>query len=176
MAKTEVEVPVQTVTETKTESTTEPDQARHGPLSAVPRMQHEMERLFDDFMSKNWVRHWRDEWPNWHTAFGNGLPRVDIVDRDKEVVVRAELPGFKADEIDVSISDNLLTIKGSSRQEKEEDGEYHRKEISTSFLTRTVALPADVDGDKAKAKLEDGVLEVTAPKSGKSARRTIKVE
>jgi HSP20 family protein len=176
MANTEVEVPVQTKTETTTETKTELEQARRGPMSAVPRMQHEMERLFDDFMSKNWVRHWRDEWPNWHNAFGNDQPRVDVLDRDKEVVIRAELPGFKADEIDVSISDNLLTIKGSSRQEKEEHGEYHRKEISTSFLSRTVALPVDVDGDEAKAKLEDGVLEVTAPKSGKSARRTIKVE
>jgi HSP20 family protein len=176
MANTEVEVPIQNKTETTTETKTEVEQARRGPMSAVPRMQHEMERLFDDFMSKNWVRHWRDEWPNWHTAFGHEQPRVDVLDRDKEVVIRAELPGFKADEIDVSISDNLLTIKGSSRQEKEEHGEYHRKEISTSFLTRTIALPVDVDGDNVKATLEDGVLEVTAPKSGKSARRTIKVE
>jgi HSP20 family protein len=135
-----------------------------------------MERLFDDFMSKNWVRHWRDELPNWPHGFGNDLPRIDIVDRDKEIVVRAELPGFKSDEIDLSIGDNLLTIKGSSRQEKEEDGEYHRKEISSSYLTRTVALPEDVDGGKAKARLEDGLLEITVPKSGKSARRSIKVE
>jgi HSP20 family protein len=167
-AKTETEVPV--------EHTGESEAGRRGPLSAVPRMQHEMERLFDDFMSKNWVRHWRDELPNWPHGFGNDLPRIDIVDRDKEIVVRAELPGFKSDEIDLSIGDNLLTIKGSSRQEKEEDGEYHRKEISSSYLTRTVALPEDVDGGKAKARLEDGLLEITVPKSGKSARRSIKVE
>ncbi len=168
MAKTEAEVPV--------EHTAESEAGRRGPLSAVPRVQHEMERLFDDFMSKNWVRHWRDELPNWPHGFGNDLPRIDIVDRDKEVVVRAELPGFKSDEIDLSIGDNLLTIKGSSRQEKEEDGEYHRREISSRYLTRTVTLPEDVDGGKAKARLEDGLLEVTVPKSGKSARRSIKVE
>ena len=174
MTKTELEVPIETPTR---ETGTESEQGRRGPLSAVPRMQHEMERLFDDFMSKNWVRHWRDEWPSWHNTFGNGLPKVDVVDRDEEVVVRAELPGFKADEVDLSIGDNLLTIKCSSRkEEQEEDGEYHRKEISRSYLTRTVALPADVDGGEAKAKLEDGLLEITAPKSSKSARRSIKVE
>jgi HSP20 family protein len=191
MAKKETEVPVEaekvgeaskaskagkTEAAAGTARTEVSEEGRRGPLSAVPRMQHEMERLFDDFMSKNWMRHWRDEWPSWPTGFGQALPRVDVIDRDNEVVVKAEVPGFAADEIDLSITDNTMSIKGSHREEKEEDGEYHRREISSSFVTRTVSLPTEVDGDKAKAKLRDGVLEVTVPKAKKTTRRSITVE
>lgn len=195
MAKTETEIPVETKpgknrstdpthsTETTQDplateavEATEVDEGRRGPLSAVPRMQHEMERLFDDFMSKNWVRHWRGEFPNFHNVFNHELPRMDVIDREGEVVVKAELPGFTADQIDVSVTDNALTIKGTSRAEREEEGEYHRKEITSSYLTRTIALPAEVDGTQAKARLEDGLLEVSVPKSAKSSRRRIEVE
>lgn len=167
MAKAKSEVPVETSKAS--------EKVPAGPRSAVPRVQQEMERLFDDFMSRNWLRQWRDEWPSFPSMVGD-LPRMDVIDRDKEVVVKAEVPGFKADDIELSISDNILSVKGSTREEKEEDGEYRRREIRSNYFSRSVALPAEVDGTKAKANLRDGVLEVKVPKSRKSTRRTIKVE
>lgn len=173
MAKSKTEVPVKASTAPASKALTEEE--RRGPRSAVPRVQHEIERLFDDFMSRNWLRRWGDEWPSFPAMLGD-LPRMDVIDRDKEVVVKAEVPGFTADDIELSISDNMLTVKGSSREEKEDEGEYRRREIRSNYLSRSVSLPAEVDGTKAKAQLRDGVLEVKVPKSRKSTRRTIKVE
>lgn len=174
MAKAETEVPVQT---TESKAIEVPDEGRRGSLSAVPRVQHEVERLFDDFMAKNWIRPWRGEWRDeWPTEFAAGPPKIDVIDRRKEILVKAELPGFAAAEVEVSITDQTLSIKAEHREEKEEDGEYRRREISSSYVSRSVALPTQVDGTRAKAKLKDGVLQVKVPKAKKSTRRSIKVE
>ena len=75
------------------------------------------------------------------------------------------------------MSDNTVTIKGSVKhEEKEEKGDYYRREISEGSYARTVMLPAEVDGSKAKAKFNDGLLELTLPKLEKSKRRSIAVE
>jgi len=93
------------------------------------------------------------------------------------VVVRAEVPGVEKENLDISMTDNSITIKGSiSREEKDEKGDIYRCEISRGTFSRTVALPAAVDGSKAKAKMKDGVLEITVPKQQKSTRRSIQVE
>ena len=104
------------------------------------------------------------------------MPRVDIVERDDELVVKAELPGVDKKDLDVSVTENAVTIKGStSHEEKEEKGDYYRCEISSGAYSRTLALPSDVEADKAKANFKDGVLELTLPKLKKAKRHTIKV-
>jgi HSP20 family protein len=109
--------------------------------------------------------------------FEGKMPAVDVSDLDDEVVVRAELPGVEKKDVDVSMSDNTVTIKGSTkREEKEEKGDYYRCETTCGAFTRTVALPAEVDGSKAKAKFKDGLLELTLPKMEKSKRRSIEVD
>jgi HSP20 family protein len=105
------------------------------------------------------------------------MPKVDVVDRDEDVLVRAELPGVEKKDLEISTSDTSVTIKATTRhEEKEEKGDYYRCEITRGSFARTVSLPAQVQSDKAKANLKDGVLELTLPKVEKSKRRTIAVD
>lgn len=105
------------------------------------------------------------------------FPSMDIVNREKEILVRAEVPGFEKDDIAVSLTDRTLTIKGESRHEEEaEEGDVHRHEIRTGSFSRVVTLPEDVDGRKAKATCKDGILELTLPKSRKAKKHSIPLE
>lgn len=138
----------------------------------------EMDRFFEGLFPRGWMRPWRWEWPGWPSMpFEGKMPRVDVIERDNEIVVRAEVPGVDKKDLDVSMTDQTVTIKGAtSHEEKEEKGEYYRCEISRGGFSRTVALPAEVDGAKAKASFKDGVLELVAPKIEKAKRRSIKVD
>jgi HSP20 family protein len=92
-------------------------------------------------------------------------------------MLRAEVPGVEKKDIDVSVTGNSVTIKGETkREEKEEKGEYYRSEISRAAFSRTLALPAQVDPERANASFKDGVLEITLPKVEKAKRRTLKPE
>jgi len=139
----------------------------------------EMERLFEGYLPRGWLRpyHWeRPSWGELAAPFGGKMPRVDIVERDDELVVKAELPGVDKKDLDISVTERAVTIKGStSHEEKEEKGDYYRCEMSRGTYSRTLALPSDVEADKAKAKFKDGVLELTLPKMKKAKRHTIKV-
>lgn len=137
----------------------------------------EMEQMFERFFPHGWLRPWRFEWPAWPELTEMRLPQVDVIDRDEEVVVRAELPGVDKKDLDVSMTDNTVTIKGTTqREEKEEKGDYYRHEIARGSFARTVTLPAEVDGERAKATFKDGLLELVLPKRETAKRRSIKVE
>lgn len=140
----------------------------------------EMDRLFEDYFSRGWMRPFRWEWPSlgeMAKPFEGKMPKVDVIERDDEVVVKAELPGVDKKDLDVSVTENSVTIKGStSHEEKEEKGDYYRCEISRGAYARTVALPSYVDADKAKASFKDGVLELKLPKVEKSKRRSIEIK
>lgn len=140
----------------------------------------EMDRMFENFFPRGWMRPLRWEMPSWGRLpmpFEGKTPSVDVIDRDNDIVIKAEVPGVDKKDLDITMTDNTVTIKGcTSREEKEEKGDYFRQEISRGSFTRTVALPGEVDADKAKTRFKDGVLEVTVPKVEKSRRRTIKVE
>jgi len=127
----------------------------------------DVERLFEDFLERGWRNPFRAEWPQWPdvSKLLPQTPAVDVVDREKEVVVRAQLPGFKKSDLDVSIAERTLTIKGATREEqKEEKDNYFHQEIRSGSFSRSVLLPADVDAGKAQATFKDGVLELTLPK------------
>ena len=139
-----------------------------------PALFSDMDRMFDDFFGRRWLRP-----VGWDRPIGElvSMPSVDVIDRDDEVVVRAEVPGYKKEDIEISVSDSSLTIKGEMKtEEKEEKGDYYRCEISQGSFSRVIALPSEVDESKAKASMKDGMLELTLPKLEKSKRRTIKVE
>lgn len=140
----------------------------------------EMERMFEGFMTRHLLRPFRWEWPPWKESMPlleGRLPRVDIIDQDAEVVVRAEMPGVDKKDLDVSLTDNTVTIKGSTyHEQQEEKGNYYRSEMSRGSFARTVTLPGEVDGTGAKAAFKDGVLELSLPKTETSKRRSIKVE
>lgn len=149
-------------------------------LSPFEEMDRMFDRWFENFFPLGWMRPFRMERPSWGelaAPFEGRMPKVDVIDRDDEVVVRAEVPGIEKDELDVSVSDNAVTIKGETKREaKEEKGNYYRCEISRGAFTRTIALPDYVDTDGAKAKFKDGMLELTLPKVEKAKRRSIKID
>lgn len=150
-----------------------------GPAAARSPFE-DMERFMSEFFGRGWMQPWQWPRPDWsHLAapFEGRMPKVDVIERDDKIVVRAELPGVDKKDIDVSMTDYTVTVKGETRkEEKEEKGDYFRSEMSSGMFSRTVALPAEVDGSKAKAAFKDGILELTLPKIGESRRRSIKVE
>lgn len=133
----------------------------------------EMDLLFDR-LSRNFLQRWN--WPrlgDLEFPFELKAPKVDVIDRSKEVVIRAEIPGVDKDDLEVSVTENSLTIKGQTRREVDkEEGDYHRREISTGSFQRTLALPMDVEAEKCKASFKDGLLELVFPKTpAKSSRK-----
>lgn len=140
----------------------------------------EMDRLMESFFPRHWLRPFRWEMPSWAelgAPLEMKMPRVDVIDRDDEVVVRAEIPGVDKEDLEVSMTDTAVTIQGSrSHESKEEKGNYYRSEISRGSFSRTVALPSDVDSEKAKAVFKDGILELTIPKVEKAKRKSIPIE
>lgn len=140
----------------------------------------ERDRMFDRLFHPGWLWPMHRGFPSWDelkTPFEGKLPRVDVIDRDAEIIVKAEVPGVRKEDIEVSVTDNTITIKGSTRgEEKEEKGEYYRCEISRGAFARTVALPENVDSGKAKASFKDGVLELVMPKLQKTQRRRIAID
>jgi HSP20 family protein len=141
-----------------------------------------MDRLFESYFPRGWMRPFHIEWPSFPelpVPFEGKAPHVDIIDRKNQIVVKAALPGVDKKDIDVSVTKNSVTIKGStSHEEKEEKEDYYRSEISRGSYCRSMMLPAEVDESKAKAKFKDGILELTLPKlkAGKEGRRSVKVE
>jgi HSP20 family protein len=137
----------------------------------------DLDRLFEDFMRRRWPGPLHMQWPSLRGAselFEDRVPSVDIVDKDDELVVRAELPGVDRDNLDVTVVDRTLTIRGTQREEKEEKKkDFYRKEIRSGEFSRSVLLPADVDADKAGASYKDGVIELHLPKATESRRRKI---
>ena len=141
------------------------------PIAGFPRFDQEIERFFGG----RWPRSF--DWPTVRAESLDELPNIDVIDRESEICVRAELPGFKKEEIEVTVNHDTLTVKAqSSKEEAEEEGDYVHKEMTRSYLARTVSLPAEVSGDSAKASLSDGVLEVIVPKAEVSKRQHISIE
>ena len=105
------------------------------------------------------------------------IPRIDIVDHEKEVLVKVEVPGFQKDEVEITLNDGLLTIQGQKKEEnKVEKGDMVRSEINWNTFSRSLRLPTEVKADEAKAKFENGILEVEIPKIQATARQTIKIQ
>jgi HSP20 family protein len=151
------------------------------PDKAVSRTNpfEEFERFFDQIAPRMWLRSMRrprgvpveaEELEKW-------TPSIDIIEREKDVVVKAQVPGVKKEDVRVSLSGNLMTIKGETKhEEKEEKGDYYRCEISRGAFSRMVTLPADVDEKNAKAELRDGMLVVTVPKLDQAKRTDIEIQ
>lgn len=127
---------------------------------------------FQDDMSRMLENFWDTNSPGagWN-------PDIDIVETDNEIIVKAEIPGVDPKEIDISIMNDTLTIKGEKKVEKEEQGKtYHRIERSYGSFTRTINLPSQVVKDKVEAKEHQGILEITLPKMEKAKSKKITVK
>ena len=102
---------------------------------------------------------------------------LDVVETKDQVVVKAELPGFKAEDINVSVLGNTLTITGQRKQESEvAEGQYYRRELASGTFQRQVELPQTVNTDALKATYKNGILELTFPKREETKPKQIKIE
>ena len=104
-------------------------------------------------------------------------PAIDVAEKEDAMVIRAEVPGCKADDIDISLYGNTLTISGQKKESKEEqNGGYYHVESTSGSFRRDIGLPTDVDTDKVDATCKDGVLSITLPKAEASGARKVKVK
>ena len=109
-------------------------------------------------------------------ARSSWTPNVDVFETDDKIVLEAELPGMKAEEVDVSIENNVVTIRVERKfEKKEEKDNYHRVERSYGSFTRSFTLPRTVTGDDATADFENGVLKITLPKREEAKARKIDI-
>lgn len=146
------------------------------PFTEMTRWEREMEHIFEDFFGGS-LRPLRDErwWPG--KILGIREPAVDLYEEKDEIVAKAELPGMTKDDIQVNITDNLLTIKGEKKKEEEvKEKDYYRSERSYGAFARRVALPTEVNVEKISASFKNGVLEIHLPKSEEAKKKEIKVK
>ncbi len=111
--------------------------------------------------------------------FGAEVPPMDVVETPEAFMVKAALPGWKPEDVEVTIENGQLTIKGEWKQEsetKDEKAQWHRREIRHSSFVRSFLLPTEVEAEKAKAQFENGVLTLTIPKSEVVKPKQIKIE
>lgn len=121
-------------------------------------------------------RLWEEE--DWEDAFdlGQGLA-VDMYETKDDVVIKTDLPGLKPEEVDITVSGDMVTIRGEKKEEEEEKTKtYLRRERRYERYARSVSLPAAVKADKAEAKFEDGALTLTLPKAEEAKPKTIKIK
>jgi len=135
-------------------------------LTDVDKMRRQMDRLLDVF---------GDRQP---TGSGAGVyPAVNITEDGDALYVTAELPGVKSTDLDVNVTANQLTLAGERKiSEQAADARYHRREREAGRFSRAVSLPGDIDTEHVRAKLADGVLTVTVPKSEKAKPRQIDIQ
>jgi HSP20 family protein len=111
------------------------------------------------------------------TATPTWAPRIDAFDREKELVVRVELPGVKPEDVDITVEDRTLTISGKRQfEETVEQGNYHRREIFTGEFKRTLVLPEGLNAGEITAKAENGLLSVILPRRPEALPRKVKVD
>lgn len=141
------------------------------PFGALSR---EMDRLFDD-LGRGWgLAPFRFLEPK---TFTDLMPRMDVVETDKEIKVTAELPGMDEKDVDVSLEGDQLTLKGEKKAESEEKGKsFHRVERSYGTFHRVMTIPAEVDPAKVTAAFKKGVLTVTLVKTPSAQTRARKIE
>ena len=156
----------------KTEPATPAVRPHGDPFSA---MRSEMDRVFDNFLGRRWL-----DTPN--LLSGNlspnlSGPTVDVRESPTDIVIEAELPGLNEDDIDVTLNDGVLTIKGEKKSEREEKkDDYHVTERSYGRFQRAFRVPSTIDEEKIEAKLEKGVLHLTLPKMPEAASKEKKIQ
>jgi HSP20 family protein len=137
------------------------------PFRDLNILQDRMNRLFDDA-----GRGWREE----PAATTTWSPAVDIFETEGEIVVKAELPGMERKDITLNLENNVLTLRGERRFEKETREEnYHRIERAYGGFSRAFSIPAIVDEDKIRADYQDGVLKIALPKKEQAKPKQIKI-
>jgi HSP20 family protein len=124
-----------------------------------------MDRLFDDAFTRPLG-----------FARENGTPAIDMYQTDDEVVVKTAIPGFKADDVQINVTGDVLTVRGEMRQDEDnQEKTWQMREHRWGSFERSVLLPTEVSADKARAEFENGVLTITMPKAEASRPKTITI-
>jgi HSP20 family protein len=132
----------------------------------MDRLKREMQSIFDRFLDLRSSRRFSEE-EKW-------MPAVDLSDTSEEIIVNAEIPGVEAENIEVKLEGNVLTIKGERQREHEEKEEnFHRIERSYGIFYRSLRLPSEVDAEKIKATYKKGILRIIIPKAKKEVGKKI---
>ena len=140
---------------------------RWEPVREMMTLREAMDRLFDDAFTR--PINLRDG--------GWSAPAVDMYQTDEDVVVKAALPGFKTDEVQINVTGDVLTIRGERKHEEEnKEKAWHIREQRWSSFERSVALPTAVVPDRAEASFENGILTITFPKAEEVKPKTISVK
>ena len=139
---------------------------RWEPMREMMTLREAMDRLFDDAFT--------------HPVQPSGVtspPAIDVYQNDDEVIVRASLPGLDSDAVQISVTDDLLTLRGDFTEENQDKGvNYHIRERRFGNFERTVRLPSEVQTDKAKAEFEKGLLTIVLPKAESVKPKTITIK
>lgn len=134
-------------------------------MTEFDRLRDEINRLFDV-----------DSWPESTGLFDRSFsPSLDVVEHDDEFAVSVDLPGVSEKDIDITVANNVLTIRGEKSEQKEEKGRYYRKETWSGSFQRTISLPNTVDAEKVEAGMKNGVLTVRLPKREEAKPKRISV-
>lgn len=135
-------------------------------LPTISSLQNEMNRMMDRIFREGSL-----------TETGMWLPPIDLSETNDKITVKAEIPGIDPKDIDISIQENTLFLKGEKREEKEEKGKnYYRVERQYGSFSRSVVLPATVDTDKITAECKNGVLEITLQKKEEVKPKQISIK
>ncbi len=138
------------------------------PWRPLRDLKREMDRLWNEFFGRETLPEvFETEW----------VPALDISETKDAVVVRADVPGIDPEDLEITLSGNLLTIRGEKKQEKEEKGEsFYRVERSYGSFVRSVQIPTEIDPDKIEATYKNGVLKITLPKKAEAKGKQIPVK
>lgn len=135
----------------------------------IDKFSKKVENMFEDILSSSFLGLRRE---------GKFIPSTDVIETKDKYTLKFDLPGFDKDDIKIEFQNNIFSIKGEKKQEKEiKEENYWRKERTYGKFCRSVALPStNVASDKIKAKLTNGILEISIPKAEKTKEKTINIE
>ena len=142
---------------------------RWEPAREMMTLREAMDHLFNDAFTRPFST-MRDGGANW------SAPAIDMYQTENDVVVKAAVPGFKADEVQINVTEDVLTIKGELKQEEEKkEKSWQIREHRWGAVERSISLPTAVTSDRARADFENGILTITLPKSERVKPKTITI-
>lgn len=147
-------------------------------VPTTPNWPEEMDRWFERAFRGGWPMMPRAYWMRWPKAWPATawVPDVDVIEKDDKIVVKADVPGIKQENLEVVVEDGALVVKGRREESKEvKEENYRRSERMVGEFSRSIALPEGVDPDTIEATLKDGVLEVVVPRPAQPKVKAHKV-
>jgi len=139
---------------------------RWEPVREMMSLREAMDQLFNDAFTRPASM-----------SGGSVIPAIDLYQNNDDVVVKAALPGLKADDVQISVTADVLTLRGEFKQKDEQENTaYHIREQRYGSFERSIMLPSDVQTDKAKADFENGILTITLPKAESVKPKTISIK